>query len=155
MRVRVNIPEKMAAWVKVGQPLTLSVEAYPDRTFQGKLVRINPSVETQTRTFEAEALVANPDGVLKPGFFVRGTIPSDQIDRVLSLPESALNYAYGGYTVLLISDGKLLQKEVTIGDHIGKDTVEILSGLTQNQQVAVPPKGGKPLREGVAVKIVP
>ena len=155
MRVRVSIPEKMAAWVKVGQSLALSVEAYPGRTFQAKLVRINPSVETQTRTFEAEALVGNPDGVLKPGFFVRATIPSDQIDRVLSLPESALNYAYGGYTVLLIGDGKLHQKEVTIGDHIGKDEVEVLTGLTQNQQVAVPLKVGKPLRDGAEIKVVP
>jgi len=49
MRVRLRVPEKMAAWVKTGQEVTVSVEAYPGRTFTGKITRINPSVDQQTR----------------------------------------------------------------------------------------------------------
>jgi multidrug efflux pump subunit AcrA (membrane-fusion protein) len=47
----------------------VSVEAYPDRKFSGKIWRINPSVDPQTRTFDAETLLENHENVLKPGFF--------------------------------------------------------------------------------------
>src|SRR6185295_17846907 len=63
MRVRLRVPEKMAAWVKNGQEVTVSVEAHPDRTFTGKIWRINPSVDQQTRSFEVEALIDNHESM--------------------------------------------------------------------------------------------
>src|SRR5438128_5930899 len=76
LRVRLKVPEKMAAWVKTGQQVTVAVEAFPDRAFTGKISRINPSVDQQTRAFEVEALIENHQAMLKPGFFVKATIPS-------------------------------------------------------------------------------
>jgi len=73
IRVRLKVPEKMASWVRPGQEVTVSVEAYADRTFTGKVTRINPSVDQQTRSFEVEALIENRDGLLKPGFFVKAS----------------------------------------------------------------------------------
>src|SRR6266496_3789057 len=49
LRVRLKIPEKMAGWIRIGQLATLSVEAYPGRTFSGKIWRINPAVDQQNR----------------------------------------------------------------------------------------------------------
>ena len=75
VRVRLKIPETMAEWIKTGDRITVSVEAYPDKMFSGKLSRINPSVDHQNRSFEVEALLENSEGLLKPGFFVKARIP--------------------------------------------------------------------------------
>jgi membrane fusion protein, multidrug efflux system len=153
LRARLAIPEKMAGWVPIGQTVTVTVEAFPDRTFTGKISRINPAVEEPTRSFQAEALIENHEGLLKPGFFVKASIPTTKSEQVLSVPQQALNYSYGVYSVYLISDNKLEQKEVRIGDRTG-DRVEILSGLSQGQPVALPAKENVLLREGATVKVV-
>src|SRR5262249_53052875 len=59
LRVRLQVPEKAAADVAVGQSVSVQVDAHPDRTFVGKVSRINPSVDPQTRSFEVEALLDN------------------------------------------------------------------------------------------------
>ncbi len=77
VRVRLKVPEKMAGWVAVGQAVDVRVEAYPGRAFAGKISRMNPSVESETRSLEVEALLANEQGLLKPGFFARASIALD------------------------------------------------------------------------------
>src|SRR5213592_516584 len=57
MRVRLKIPETMAGWVRIANRIQVSVDAYPDKTFSGRLSRINPAVDPQSRTFEVEALL--------------------------------------------------------------------------------------------------
>ena len=80
LKVIAEIPEKMAPWIKDGQPVQLQVDAYPDRMFTGKVSRISPAVNTATRAFPFEALVPNQDAVLKPGTFARVHIESDKTD---------------------------------------------------------------------------
>ena len=75
--------------------MELHVDAYPDRTFAGKVSRISPAVNTATRAFPFEALVPNHDALLKPGTFARVHIESGKVDSVLTLPYAALQYRYG------------------------------------------------------------
>ena len=154
IRVRLKVPEKMAAWVPVGQFVTVSVEAYPNRTFSGKIWRINPSVDPQTRTFDAEALIDNHQGVLKPGFFVKASIPSTQVDQMLVVPQNALSYAYGIYKVYTIAKGnKLKEREVKVGDRLGED-VEVIDGLKGGDRLALPLEGQElAMKEGAPVKL--
>jgi len=70
LRARLAVPERWAGWVKDGVTIDLHVEAFPGQTFHGKISRINPAVAQDSRTFEAEAMLVNLDGRLKPGFFV-------------------------------------------------------------------------------------
>src|SRR5205085_7692968 len=86
LKVTAEIPEKMAPWIGDGQPVTLRVDAYQDRTFTGKVSRISPAVNTSTRAFPFEALVPNADSILKPGTFARVHIESGKIDQVLTVP---------------------------------------------------------------------
>ena len=155
IRVRLKVLEKMAAWVPVGQMISLSVEAYPDRTFSGKIWRINPSVDPQTRTFDAEALIDNHQGVLKPGFFVKATIPSTRIDEVLLVPQKALSYAYGIYKVYTITEqNKLKEREVKLGDRVGEDA-EIIEGIEEGDRLALPVEGQElAIKDGVSVKAI-
>jgi RND family efflux transporter MFP subunit len=151
MRVRMRVPEKMAAWVKTGQQVTVSVEAYPGRAFSGKITRINPSVDQQTRAFEVEALIENREAVLKPGFFVKATIPSSFVADALFVPQDALLYVYGVYKVFVLDGNTVKEKEVKIGERSGDD-VEIVEGLAQGERVALASKG-QALKEGVVVEI--
>ena len=152
MRVRLRVPEKMAAWVKTGQEVTVTVEAYPGRSFTGKISRINPSVDQQTRAFEVEALIVNHEALLKPGFFVKATIPSSFVVDSLFVPEDALLYVYGVYKVFVIDGNTVKEKEVKIGERSGSE-VEILEGLAQGDRIAVATKGQE-LKEGALVEIV-
>ena len=153
LRVRLKVPEKMAAWVSTGQEVTISVEAYADREFRGKVTRINPSVDQQTRAFEVEALIENHDGALKPGFFVKASIPSSNVANALFVPQDALVYVYGVYKVFVIEGNRLKEKEVKIGERAGEQ-VEIVEGINENERVALATKGAE-LKDGAAVEIAP
>jgi membrane fusion protein (multidrug efflux system) len=151
MRVRLKVPEKMAAWVKTGQEVTVTVEAYPGRSFSGKISRINPSVDQQTRSFEVEALIDNRQSLLKPGFFVKATIPSSFVVDALFVPQEALVYVYGVYKVFVIEGNTLKAKEVKIGERAG-DEVEVLEGLAPGERIALATKGEE-LKEGATIQI--
>jgi RND family efflux transporter MFP subunit len=150
LRVRLQVPEKVAADVAVGQSVSVRVDAHPDRTFEGKVSRINPSVDPQTRSFEVEALLDNRDGALKPGFFAKATIASSRVETALLVPGEALRYRYGVYKVFTVASGMLQGKDVKIGERRGDD-VEISDGLTARDSVAVPLAGEEP-REGAPVE---
>jgi RND family efflux transporter MFP subunit len=149
LRVRLKVPEKMAGWVALGQAVTVQVEAYPGRSFQGKLSRMSPSVDPQTRAFEIEALLENGDGLLKPGFFARATIASNHVDKALLVPQDALRYLYGVYKVYLVEKGALKETEVKLGSRDGGEA-EVVDGIQDGARVAVPVEGQE-LRDGAPV----
>jgi HlyD family secretion protein len=136
LKVTAEIPEKMAPWIGVGQQVDLQVDAYRDRKFSGKLSRISPGVNTATRAFPFEALVPNPDTVLKPGTFARVHIESGQVDTVLTLPYAALQYRYGVNRVFVVNGGKLALRELAVGQRLG-ERIEIMSGVKAGENVAV------------------
>jgi len=152
LRARLKVPEKMAGWVAVGQPVKVQVEAYPDRAFEGAVSRMSPSVDPQTRSFDVEALLDNRDGVLKPGFFARASIVSSRVDQALVVPQDALRYLYGVYKVYTVEQSALRETEVKLGAREGAD-VEIVSGLKEGAQVAVPLEGEE-MRDGALVEAV-
>ncbi|OFV94643.1 MAG: hypothetical protein A3H28_00595 [Acidobacteria bacterium RIFCSPLOWO2_02_FULL_61_28] len=154
LRARIAIPEKMAGWIPAGQAVTIFVEAYPDRPFTGKIARANPVVDPQTRSYEAEAVVQNREGLLRPGFFVKASIPTDRVENLLTIPQKALNYAYGVYSVYVVQGNQVQQREVKIGDRLAND-VEIVAGLAAGDQAAIPVNQGQLLFNGASVDIAP
>ncbi len=149
LRARLAVPEKWAGVLKNGSPVEITVEAYPGEVFRGRVERINPAVAQETRTFEVEAILANGDGRLKPGFFVQAALASDVEERIRVLPEEALNYRYGVYKAFLVDGSKVKEQEVKTGAQVaGK--IEILQGLKPGDVVAVATKGE--LRDGVAIQ---
>jgi len=152
LRVRLKAPEKMAGWIAVGLPVKVQVEAYPGRVFMGRLSRINPSVDPQTRSFEVEALLDNREGLLKPGFFARASIASNHVDKALLVPEGALRYLYGVYKVYAVEQRALRETEVKLGARSGEE-VEVVAGLADGARVAVPLEGYD-LRDGATVEPV-
>ena len=152
LRVRLKIPEKMTEWVRVGDSVSVSVEAYPDKKFLGKVSRINPSVDQQSRTFEVEALLANSDGLLKPGFFIKAQLGSGKTDQALLVPEDSLSYAFGVYKAFLIQGKVLKETEVKVGDRTTDGMIEIISGLKAGDAIAQAIKG-QTLADGATIRI--
>ncbi len=149
LRARLAVPEKWAGAVKPGAMIDVRVEAYPGEVFQGRLVRINPAVLQESRSFEVEALLLNPGGRLKPGFFLQASLPSEVEEKSLTVPEQAVNYRYGVYKVFIVSGGRVAERQIKPGTQQGSQ-VEILEGLRAGERVAVPLEGE--LRDGATVR---
>jgi multidrug efflux pump subunit AcrA (membrane-fusion protein) len=150
LKITAEIPEKMAPWINSGETVQLQVDAYPGRTFNGKVSRISPAVNTSTRAFPFEALVPNPDAALKPGTFARVHIASSKFDSVLTLPFAALQYRYGVNRVFVVDSDKLNMRELRVGDRVG-DRIEILGGVKAGERVAV--TDVDTLTDGAAVSV--
>lgn len=153
LRARLAVPERWAGWVKDGATADLHVEAFPGETFQGKISRINPAVAQDSRTFEAEALLVNLDGRLKPGFFLQASIPSEKEEKTIFLPESAVNYRYGVYKVFLVKGNRVSERQIRPAgqteDERGR-RFEVAEGLKPGDRVAVAISGD--LHDGAVVQ---
>ena len=153
LRARLAVPERWAGWVKDGVTIDLHVEAFPGETFHGKISRINPAVAEDSRTFEAEALLLNFDGKMKPGFFVEASIPSEKEEKTIFLPENAVNYRYGVYKVFLLNGNRVSERQIRPAgqteDERGR-RFEVAEGLKPGDRVAVAVSGE--LHDGTVVQ---
>lgn len=135
IRLRLEIPERMASWVKQGQVVDVAVEAFEGERFQGKVWRISPTVEQSKRTFVIEALVANPSGRLKPGSYARARVPTNRRERIKLVPSQAVSYVFGSNKVYVVKSGTVEARDVKLGDRFEQD-VEVLEGIESGEQVA-------------------
>jgi RND family efflux transporter MFP subunit len=135
IRLRIEIPERMSPWVREGQMAEVTVEAFPNRSFQGKIWRISPTVDQSKRTFLVEALIQNPTGELKPGSYAKAQVKTSRFDRINLVPFRAVNYVLGSYKAYVVNDGAVEAREVKLGDRFGQD-VEVIEGLKDGEQVA-------------------
>jgi multidrug efflux system membrane fusion protein len=154
-----TVPEKASAVLKDGQTVRLSVDAYPGRTFEGKITTIEPQIAADTRNIRVQATIANPDRVLKPGMFTTTTVVLPDKPAVITVPETAVDYTLYGDSVFLITekkgdDGKTsltaVRTFVRTGDRVD-GRAEILDGLKAGDRVAA--VGQLKLQSGAAVAI--
>jgi multidrug efflux pump subunit AcrA (membrane-fusion protein) len=136
IRLRLEVPERMAPWIKVGQVAEVSMEAYSDRTFRGKVWRIAPTVEQAKRTFIVEALIDNPTGALKPGSYAKAKLPTDKSEQIKIVPLKAVNYVFGSNKTYVVNDKSMVEaRDVKVGDRFDTD-VEIVEGVQEGERVA-------------------
>jgi multidrug efflux pump subunit AcrA (membrane-fusion protein) len=135
LKLHADVPESAVAYVRAGRPLEFQVDAFPGRTFQGKITRLSPSVDQQSRTLKLEALVNNADGLLKPGFFARVTIQTDRKDKAFLVPADALLSASGIEKVFVVENGKIAERVVRSRVHL-ENEVEIIDGVAEGDVVA-------------------
>jgi multidrug efflux system membrane fusion protein len=154
-----TVPEKASAALKVGQTVRLSVDAYPGRTFEGKITTIEPQIAADTRNIRVQATIANPDHILKPGMFTTTTVVLPEKPAVITVSETAVDYTLYGDSVFLITekkgdDGKTsltaVRTFVRTGDRVG-GRAEILEGLKAGDRVVA--VGQLKLQSGAAVAI--
>ncbi len=154
-----TVTEKDSAALKVGQIVRIKVDAWPGKTFDGKISTIEPQIATDTRNIRVQATIANPDKVLKPGMFASTTVVLPDKPAVITVPETAVDYTLYGDSVFLIEekksdDGKsslvVNRTFVQTGNRID-GRVEIFKGLKPGDRVVA--LGQLKLQPGSAVTI--
>ncbi len=154
-----TVTEKDSAAVKVGQTVRVAVDAYPGRTFEGRVNAIEPQIAVDTRNIRVQATLDNPEHILKPGMFATTTVVLPDKPPVVTVPETAVDYTLYGDSVFVITekkgeDGKTgltaVRTFVHTGDRIG-GRAEILSGLKPGDRVVA--VGQLKLQSGAAVAI--
>lgn len=136
LRLRLEVPERLAPWTKVGQMADVSVEAFENRTFRGRVSRISPTVDQTKRTFVTEVLIDNPDTLLKPGSYARARLATEKVDSVKMVPARAVLYVLGSNKAYVINNDVIEAREVKVGDRVGQQ-LEILDGLQDGETVAL------------------
>jgi multidrug efflux system membrane fusion protein len=154
-----TVTEKDSGNLKVGQTVRILVDAYPGRTFEGKITTIEPQIAADTRNIRVQATIENPDKILKPGMFATTTVVLPDKPPVVTVPETAVDYTLYGDSVYLITekkeeDGKtsltVVRTFVRTGNRIG-GRAEILSGLKDGDRVVA--VGQLKLQSGAVVTI--
>ena len=131
-----NVFEKDLERVRLGQAVKVTVPAFPESTFYGKVILISSVVDPDTRTVKVRTEVANKDGRLKPDMFANVEIITTAHQTAISIPLSAV-LDDGGKSVVFVADGNdYKKKEVTIGIK-SDDRVEIVNGLNEGDKVVV------------------
>jgi multidrug efflux system membrane fusion protein len=154
-----TVTEKDSGHLQVGEAVRLAVDAYPGRSFEGKITTIEPQIAADTRNIRVQATIDNPDRILKPGMFTTTTVVLPDKPPVITVPETAVDYTLYGDAVFLITekkgaDGKTsLTAErtfVQIGNRVG-GRAEIVRGLKAGDRVVA--VGQLKLQSGAAVVI--
>jgi multidrug efflux pump subunit AcrA (membrane-fusion protein) len=135
LRVRIDVPEQSIPQIHVGESVSVTVAAYPDRTFAGHVARISPSVTPASRTMTVEADVENRGAELKPGQFATIRVLLPQSAPAVLVPQRALRTISGATYVFVIKNGFAQQRLVQTGQGEG-DLVELKSGIAADEVVA-------------------
>jgi membrane fusion protein (multidrug efflux system) len=151
LEAEVHIPEQDYEKVRVGQSALLRIDALPEKSFPGKVVRKSPVIDSRSGTADATLAVENPEGLLRPGMFVRVQIVVAVRSDALSLPREAILLQGERKTVFTVPDGTAREVEVKTGFEQG-DRVEILEGLSEEDRVVV--RGHLGLQGGTKVRIL-
>jgi RND family efflux transporter MFP subunit len=151
LRVYVNVPEEYSRGVKVGMTADLSLAEFPDRKFQGKLVRTADDINLTTRTLLIEIDVSNPTNTLLTGSYAEVHLAVPTQASTFLIPVNTLLFRTEGLRVGVVKDGKVVLTTVTPGHDFG-DQIEIVSGLKANDQVIINPPDS--IVSGQEVKIV-
>jgi len=149
LRVRIDIPEQAITQVHVGESVSVSVAAYADRSFAGRIARISPSVTASSRTLTVEAEVDNPKAELKPGQFATVRILLPQTEPAVLVPLRALRTISGSTYVFVIRNGFAEQRLVQPGQAEG-ELVELKTGVKADETVAI--SNVDQLSDGAAVR---
>ena len=137
LRLRVPVPEREGAGVRIGQVVKLTLEG--DTTaYSGRVVRLSPIVQEQNRTLMVEAEVPNERAVLRPGSFARVEIVTDAGRTVVTVPATSIIVFAGVEKVLVVRQGKTAEVRVTTGRRLGED-VEILDGVKRGESIVAVP----------------
>lgn len=152
LKVDFRVPEIYLQQVQVGQSLTVTLDAVPGKSYEGKVYAVNPLVDAAGRAVVIRALVRNPDTSLRPGMFARVSLITREEKNALVIPEQAIVPQGEEQFVFRVVDGKALRGKVEVG--LRRDSkVEIVKGLAPTDTVVT--AGQLKLRDGMRVAVAP
>jgi RND family efflux transporter MFP subunit len=150
LRVYVSVPEVYAASVKNGLKVSVTFSAYPTETFTGTVIRNNSAIEQHSRTLNVEVDVENSKGLLYPGGYATVLFKLPANEQSFTIPSNTLLFRSEGLRVAVVKDGHAKLVPIKIGHDFGS-TVEVVAGLTANDQVILDPSDS--LADGAPVRV--
>jgi len=151
IKVDFRIPELYVGAVKTGQPLSITLDAFPGETFNGEVYAIDPQIDVKGRSIQIRATIPNSDSRLRPGLFARVELALERFDNAISVPEEAIVPQGNKQFVYRITDGKAELVPVKLG--IRRNAmVQVLEGLSPGDVVVT--AGQIKLRPGAPVNPV-
>lgn len=151
LRVYVNVPEEYSRGIKVGMTADLALAEFPDRKFQGKVVRTADDINVATRTLLIEIDVDNPTGTLLTGSYAEVHLAVPTQASTFLIPVNTLLFRTEGLRVGIVNNGKVVLTSVTPGHDFGNE-IEIVAGLKSGDQVIINPPDS--ILSGQEVQIV-
>lgn len=152
VKIKVNISESYFTNVKVGMPVSVSLDVYPGERFNGKVSLIYPTIDERTRTFPVEIKLQNNNNRVRPGMFARAEMNFGSINHVV-VPDRAVvkQVGSGSRFVYVYKDGKVSYNEVKLGQRF-ENEYELVSGVPSGAFVVV--SGQSKLSDGAAVTVI-
>ena len=147
LRLRLDVPERDSSALRVGQGVRVSVEG-DTNIYTGQIARVAPAIRETDLMLQVEADVPNPGG-LRAGLFARAQIVVNAREEGVSVPANAVVVFAGLEKVIIVREGKAVERNVITGRREG-NWLEIVSGLKTGETIALDPGG---LRTGQAVTI--
>lgn len=149
-----TLPERFLSEIAVGQEVAVTVAAWPDQEFFGKISAISPNIERSSRSVAVRAILQNPDRQLHPGMFAEVQAKLAQRADVLTIPERAISYNPYGNSVFVVTDDQgnktVMRVQITTGI-VTDGRVEIVGGLEAGAEVVS--DGHHKLRNGQLVTV--
>ena len=149
LRLRAEVPERATQRVRAGQKVRVMVEGNP-RVYEGQVMRVGPTINEQNRMLTVEADVRNRDHTLRPGAFTEVEIVTDEAATALAVPTSAVVTFAGLEKVLMVNEGRVVEKPISTGQRTNEWT-EVTEGVHSGDLVIVEPGN---LRSGQPVSII-
>jgi membrane fusion protein (multidrug efflux system) len=150
LKVDFRVPETFLRQVQVGQAIEVTLDALPGKTYDGKIIALNPLIDAAGRAIVIRAQVRNQDTSLRPGMFARVKLITRDEKEALVLPEEALVPQGTERYVYRVTEGKATRVKVETGQRRdGK--VEILSGVNRDDTIVT--AGQIKLRDGAQVRV--
>ncbi|HKX31886.1 MAG TPA: efflux RND transporter periplasmic adaptor subunit [Blastocatellia bacterium] len=150
LRLRVEVPEREAQGIRVGQSVRVTVDDQAQEGYSGRVARLSPAFQEQSRTLIIEAEVDNREGRLRPGSFAKAEIETGATSDTVMVPTSSIVTFAGIQKVFLVKDGKAAEKNIILGRREG-DWV-VVEGLEAKTSVVLSPGN---LVAGQPVMVVP
>ncbi|MFP5307279.1 MAG: efflux RND transporter periplasmic adaptor subunit [Gammaproteobacteria bacterium] len=151
LQAQIFVPERDIHKLAPGQPAGLVVDAWPDKVFTGRILRVNPVVDAGTGTVKVTVAMAPEQPELKPGMFGRVEILYDRHDQALLIPKDAVLTEDAQHSVFVVSDGRARRRPITVG-YSDASHYEVLDGISAGEQLVV--TGQASLRDDSKVEVV-
>jgi len=148
VKIQIDVSYEDIVRIRKGMPAYLTVEAFPGKSFPGKVVVVSKAADPMTKKFHVEVAAENPDRMLRPNTFGEIMIEVSSHDDALVVAQKAI--LENKYLFVVNDDNTVIRKEITLGIQ-NTDMVEVLTGLEAGEIVVV--EGNYGLEEGERIKI--
>jgi RND family efflux transporter MFP subunit len=153
VELEADVPGAEIGAVRVGMPVTFTVEGIGDRRFEGRVGRINPTADERSRTIRVYVVLDNADGALRGGMFAKGRLRVDALADAVLVPITALREEAGQPVVWAIESGRIVRHALVIGERDPvRGVVAVKDGVAPGATVLVGGAGN--VKPGDQVSVV-